>query len=502
MKTLLKAAGIGAALLGLVLVVNTARFRSRQVAVAPVEGVAVDAAAAAERLAGAIRCRTVSVSEQGPVPAEALDALRRHLEASFPLTHRQLEREAVAEHSLLYTWKGSDPSLKPVLLMAHMDVVPVEPGTEARWTHPPFSGQVAGGFVWGRGALDDKGALLGTLEGVEALLARGFAPERTVLLAFGHDEEVLGSGARAIAARLRARGVGLEAVLDEGSGLMDGFVPGLAAPVGLIGLAEKGYLSIELTATARGGHSSMPSKPSAIGRLARAITRLEARPVPGGIDGPVRLLLDRLGPELPLLQRIALANLWLFGGVLEHAMARSPAVDALQRTTTAVTMVRGGVKENVLPAQATAVVNFRVRPGDLTEGLLAHVREVVDDPGLSITVLSESPPSPVSPAEGSGYSGLEAAVREVFEGAPVAPTLVIGATDSRHFVSLARGVYRFAPLRVRTEDLARIHGTDERVGVEDHARGIRFFARLIERWTGSHVGALHDPDFPNLGELH
>ena len=485
LKRVLLALGGVILVLAAVLVVRTLGFTSRQVAAEPADPFPVDTAAAAERLAGALRIRTVSLSDTAPPPAAELAAVHGYLRERFPRVHSALRREGVG-NALFLTWQGSDPSLRPVLLMGHLDVVPVEPGTEGAWTRPPFGGVVADGYVWGRGALDDKAGARGVLEAVEGLLAQGFRPRRTVLLAFGADEEVGGrQGAARVAERLRREGVRLEWVLDEGGAVTEGLMPGVEAPVALVGVAEKGYASVEMVARGEGGHSSMPPRSTAVGVLSRAVTRLEEHPLPGEIRGATGLLFDYAGPEMPFGMRLAFANRWLFGPLIERQLAASPSTDATLRTTTAATMFEGSARDNVLPARARAVVNFRILPGDSVAGVLEHVREVVDDPRVEARALGfASEPSPVSSTESEAWRVLQRSIRQVFPDAVVAPYLVVGATDARYFHGLSESVYRFLPLRMTGEDLERMHGTDERVGVADYARAVRFYAQLLRNGAG------------------
>lgn len=480
MKKILLVLLLGLVALASVVSVRAARYGLPREAVKPAPVVAVDAGAAA-RLAGAIRIPTVSRGEGAAPDSAAFAALHEHLRAQFPRVHAALAREAVAGHSLLYTWTGSEPSLPPLLLVAHMDVVPVEPGTEAAWTHPPFAGAVGGGHVWGRGALDDKASVVGILEAVEMLLGEGFRPRRTVLLAFGHDEEVGGRGAQAIAALLKARGVRPEMVLDEGGAVTVGLVPGVRPDVALVGIAEKGYVSVELTAGARGGHSSMPPARGAIGRVARAVARLEEEPMPARLDGVGTALFPHVGQDLPFGQRAAFANLWLTRPLVARVLAGAPSTNAAIRTTAAPTIFQAGTKDNVLPAQARAVVNFRILPGDSVAGVLAHVRRVVDDPQVRVRAAAElvSPPSPVSPIDGEPFRMLSRAVRQARPGTVVAPYLVVGATDARHYAALSPHVFRFLPVRMTGEDLDRMHGTDERISVRDYEDAVRFYRLLV-----------------------
>jgi carboxypeptidase PM20D1 len=470
-------------LLAAVLVVNTLRQGSRQVVVPALPPMAVDKAAVAESMALAVRAKTVSGLLDPAGVAVEFDALHAHLQKRYPLVHAAMEREVVGAHSLLYTWKGSDAQAKPILLLAHQDVVPVAPGTESLWKKPPFAGVVEDGMVWGRGTLDNKSNLISQMEAAEMLLAAGFKPRRTVYLAFGHDEEVGGKlGAVPMAALLKQRGVKLEYVLDEGSVVTEGILPGVAQPLALIGLAEKGNVSLRLTAQAPPGHSSMPpgAGKSAIGMLSAALARLDKSPVPGGIQGAAADLFVTLAPELPFGQRLAMSNLWLFKPLVEGMLEKGAATNAMMRTTTALTIVNAGNKENVLPGKAEAVVNFRILPGDTSESIIAHVKKVIDDDRIEVAPLSAAAePSGLSSSKAEAFGIVERTIREVFPDALVAPSLVLVGTDSRHFEGVAGQTYRFMPIRFKSEDLARLHGTDERISVDQLADMVRFYHRLL-----------------------
>lgn len=450
----------------------------------------MDEATVAAHLAEAIRFPTVAHEDPELFDAAAFEGLRDWLVEAYPLAHASLERELIGAGSLLYTWPGSDPSLLPLVLMGHLDVVPVDPGTEGEWTHPPFEGVVSDGFVWGRGALDDKVSVVTILEAVEALLGEGFVPARTVHLAFGHDEEVGGlNGARVVAEALDARGMGRAAlVVDEGGILSQGFMPGVEAPVALVGVAEKGFLSLELSVRSEGGHSSMPPRETAISILARAITRLEEQPFPSRLDGAARQMLDAVGPHMAFPARVGLANLWLFEPVVRAGLLASPSTAAMVRTTTAPTIIQAGIKENVLPITARATVNFRILPGETRETVTAHVREIVSDPRIEIAQATPfaTDPSPVSDPEGPGFRLVAAAARQATAdpSLAVSPYLVVGGTDSRYYAERADSVLRFMPVLIRPGDLSRVHGTDERVSTTDLATAVRFFHALIRGSDG------------------
>lgn len=442
---------------------------------------------AVERFAGSLRFPTISHGDPGLFQAEPFLAFRTYLEETFPGVHNHLTLETVGEYSLLYTWQGSNPTLDPMVLMAHSDVVPVEPGTEAEWSYPPFAGRVVEEEVWGRGAMDDKASLLGILESAETLVERGFRPRRTLIFAFGHDEEIGGlAGARAMADLLRERGIRPAFVLDEGMAIVEGTLPGVEGPVALIGLAEKGYISIRLSVEVQGGHSSTPPAATAVGLISGAVSRLEENPMPSRLEGPSRMLLETVAPDMPFGMRLVMANLWLFEGTVSRLMIQSPETAAAVRTTTAPTLLRAGVKDNILPRQAFAVVNFRILPGDTSEDVLDHARTVVGDSRVKIDIYQGPPtePSPVSSVDGLGYREVRAAVMEVFPGTAVAPFLTLGGTDSKHFVEVAEDVYRFAPLRYRPELAGGVHGMDERMPVGDYLDMVRFYTRLMERVGG------------------
>ena len=437
----------------------------------------------AQRLGRAIQFQTISYEDPAQFDHDAFTGLHHFLEAAFPRVHAALTRETVGRYSLLYTWRGQDPALPPVVILGHLDVVPIEAGTEGEWACPPFGGLVDGGFVWGRGALDMKSAVLGVLEAAEALLATGSCPRRSVLFAFGEDEEVGGwNGAMQLVALLRARGIQPEYVLDEGLTISEGIVPNVRRPVALIGIAEKGYRSLELSVEVGGGHSSMPPRETAIGILSAAIARLERHPMPVRLTRPAAQTMACLAGEMPPAMRLIAANQRLLGPLIARMIARSPSGAATVRTTTAPTIFQAGVKENVLPTRARGVVNFRLLPGDTIASVIDYVRRTVADPRVQVveTGAFRSDPSPVSDTASSGFQAVERAIAHVYPGVAVAPGLVLVGSDSRHYAQLGCPCYRFSPLWHRTEDLGRIHGVNERIGIDHYARAVEFYTELIQ----------------------
>ena len=472
-------------LLAAILLFNVFSHGSRQIEVAAVPRAAVDQGAAA-RLSEAIRFQTISNFLNPEQGAEALRGLRAHIENSFPAFHAAAKRELVGGHSLLYTWQGSDPKAAPIALLAHQDVVPVAPGTEKDWQQPPFDGVIADGYIWGRGSWDDKGNLYAMLEAAEQMARQGFAPKRTVYFAFGHDEEVAGTrGAKAIAALLASRGIKLDFLLDEGLLITDGIMKGLDKPAALIGIAEKGYATLVLTAQATPGHSSMPPRQTAIGMMSAALARLEDHRLPMQIRGTVSEMFDTLAPEMSGFNRVVLSNLWLFKPLLLREFEKTGPTEATVRTTTALTIFNAGDKDNVLPGNASATVNFRLIPGDTQASVIDHVRATVRNERIAVAPFpGNTDPPPVTGIAGPSYRMLNRTIREIFPDVIVAPGLMVAATDSRHFTGVTDTILRFSPVRATSDDLKRFHGTNERISVEGYADMIRFYRRLIENSAG------------------
>ncbi len=465
-----------------VLVANTVRKSSQQIAVAPVSPVAIDEQAAAQRLGAAVRLQTIASATDADRSAEAFRALHDLIAKSFPAFHAAAKREIVGNYSLLYTWEGSDPKAAPVALLAHQDVVPIAPGTEGDWQVPPFSGEVKDGFIWGRGSWDDKGNLFAMLEAVEQLAKEGFRPKRTVYLAFGHDEEVSGKrGASAISKLLQSRGVRLDFVFDEGLLITEGILKGIDKPVALIGVAEKGYVTLDLSTTATPGHSSLPPRDTAIGKLSAALARLENNPFPAAIKGVMRETLETAAPDMNFGSRVALSNLWLLEPLVRMQLEKAPQTAAAIRTTTAITIFNAGNAENVLPGRAVATVNFRLLPGETEDGVIARVKSIIADDRIKVTPKpGNTNPPPVTSTATPNYQAVNRTIREIFPDTIVVPGLMVAATDSRNYLDVTDNIFRFSPVRATSEDLKRFHGTNERLSVTNYADMIRFYRRLMQ----------------------
>ena len=468
-------------LLIIAVTINTLRQGSKQLTVTPVAAFQLDEVAAAGRLAKSLRFQTISSLDPANQALGEFNQLHAHLAQAFPLIHSKLKRETIGAASLLYTWEGSDAKAKPIMLMAHQDVVPIAPDTEKNWQQAPFDGVIKDGYVWGRGAWDDKGNLFAMMEAVETLLQNGFVPRQTIYLAFGHDEEVGGlQGAMQIAKVLKTRGVKFDYILDEGLLITEGILKGLAPSAALIGIAEKGYVTVQLGLDATPGHSSMPTQKTAIGMMSVALARLEEQQFPGEIRGVAQEMFETIAPEMQGLNRVLLSNLWLFKPLVQHELSKASATNATLRTTTALTTIHAGNKDNVLPGHIDATVNFRTLPGDTQASVLQHVKKALANEDIQLTVSKgNSESSQISSINSAAYYTLNKTIREVFANTIVAPGLMLGGTDSRHFEGLSENVFKFSPVRATADDLPRFHGTNERISIKNYAEMIRFYHQLL-----------------------
>lgn len=464
-----------------ILLFNTFRFKSRQVPVAQVGQPDINEKAI-QHLSQTVRYKTISYDEVSQIdPAPFLD-FAKFLKTTYPVVDASLERKVINNYSLLYKWQGKNPDLKPVVLVAHYDVVPVDENSLKEWIEEPFSGAIQKGFIWGRGTMDDKQAVTAIMEATELLLKEGFQPERTFYFAFGHDEEIGGfTGSKAIVSFFRQSDVQAEYVLDEGLSITRKVVPGIEKDLALIGISEKGFLTVDLSLNLVGGHASMPQKETAIEIMGRAILNLRENQPPPRICEPVEKFLEYVGPEMPFPQKIVFANRWLFKKVILSLYGKRPAGNVAVRTTTAPTIFKSGHKSNVLPDNATATINFRILPGETTDGIMKHINKVIKDERITITARPlGSEPSPVSSIEHYGFTTIAKTVRENFPDVLVSPSLFVGASDARHYTVLSENVYRFSPQIATTEDLTRFHGVNERISVEGFRNFIRFYYRFIK----------------------
>jgi len=476
MKKILKFAGILLLVLVAIVLVNTFRFGHPIPKKAALNQPPINDSAIAH-MQEAIRIKTISYADTIPIDTAAYLRFRQFLETAYPLVHQKLNRQIFHDFSYLFTWKGTNPSLKPYVLMAHTDVVPVEGSTENKWTHAPFGGEVADGQIWGRGAADDKGSAITILEAAEGLLRKNFIPERTIYLSFGHDEEIIGGiGARSIANWFKENNIHPELVLDEGGEITLEQFPGLNRPIAAIGVAEKGYLSFELSVEKTGGHSSMPENETAIDILTKALVNLREKQMPYHVTAPMADLLARIGPGLPFMERMAISNQWLFGSLLRKKFESDHVTNSLFHTTIVPTIITTGVKDNVIPTRAVAIVNCRNLPVDKQDDVIAFMKKQINDDRIHIkSFKANGEASPITVTDGPAFKKVEEISYKVMPDVIPVPYLLMGGTDSKHFSAVSDGVLKFVP----SIDTKGYHGIDERLSLEDYKRMIFFYTLII-----------------------
>jgi carboxypeptidase PM20D1 len=467
------------AVLLVIIVVKTLLFKSLQfkAEAANVPGFGDESVG---RFSKAIRFPTVSLSPESPIDSAAFSTYLDFIDESYPLIKSKLKKEIFNSFSLLYTWDGTNSSLKPMILMAHMDVVPA--GDTASWEKGPFSGENDGTYIWGRGTLDDKAGMISILEAVEKLLSEGFVPERTLMLSFGHDEELTGvNGAKTIASALKARGIEPEFVLDEGLDITVGMVPMMKKPVALIGTSEKGYMSVNLSVEMPGGQSSIPEFETAIIVLNQAIYNIVNNPMDTEISGAISDFVRYIGPEMPFYARAIFANKWLLKGIILNIYTGTPSGNASVRTTGTPTIFHSGIKDNVVPTSAEATVNFRILPGETSAEVLDYLENVISDDRVKIEVLKDIlyEPAPVSPSDVQGFNYIFTALKQIYPEAVASPAMMLASSDSKFFSVVTSNIYRFVPCVVTSEDMVRIHGLNERYRIADFKKGIGFYYQLI-----------------------
>jgi len=436
------------------------------------------------RLSEVLKFKTISNQDPEKFEPEAFIKMQSYLEQTFPLFFSSLEKEVVNQYSIIMKWPGKNPALKPILFMAHQDVVPVPEENIAAWSKPPFGGVIDDKYIWGRGALDDKSSLTGIFEAVTFLLKENFQPQRTFYFVFGHDEEVGGiEGAAKIAELMKSRGIELEFTLDEGGIISRDMLSGVEPDVALVGIAEKGYVSLKLSLQQEGGHSSMPPKQTVIGTLSQAIVDLEANPMPADLNKSI-MLFDKVGPYMAFGKRLLFANTWFFRPLIERALGSKKTTNAMIRTTTAATIFNSGIKENVLPTNATAIVNFRILPGDTPEKVKQHVIDSIDNPEIKVTeTIAGRHPSRLSDPESASFQLLNNTIHQANgdgNALIVAPFLVMAGTDSKYFEELSENVYRFLFNYATPDDIKRIHSVNERISIDNYTKVIRFYYLLIK----------------------
>lgn len=461
-----------------VALIRTLAFRPQPLPPAETSPVELDEAKIVEDMSAMIRCRTVSDRNDRKVDWAEFDRFRDLLAERFPLIHEKCACERIGKSGVLYHLRGKS-NAAPSVCMAHYDVVPVD---ESGWEKPAFDGIVEDGSLWGRGTLDTKGTLCGVMEALELLLTKGYVPENDLYLSFSGDEEIAGPSCPAIVEELRARGVKPALVVDEGGAVVDHVFPGVPGQCALIGIAEKGNVSMDLSMVSQGGHASTPPPHTILGQLSQAVVDIESHPFPRQITPPVAGMFDTLGRHSTFVYRMIFANLWLFAGVLDMICKKSGGeLNAMMRTTVAATRMQGSDAYNVLPPKASLGLNLRLLGHDSIESATTYLKKVIGNDRIDICLVDGSQPSACSVTEGEGWDKLSSAIRQTWPEAIVSPYLMMAGSDSRHYCAISQHVYRFSAMHLSREERAMIHGHNERVPIATLVKTAEFYVRLLKQ---------------------
>lgn len=460
------------------LLIRALRFSPKKKKPADVQPITYDARKAGEHLGAMISCRTVSCRDESMMDWAEYDRFVALLGEMYPAAMAQLSFERAGKTGLIYRWKGSSAE-KPVVLMAHYDVVPAK---AEEWSFDPFSGEIRDGVVLGRGALDTKSTLCAIFEAVEKLCAQNYTPANDIYLCFSGTEEIAGEGAYAIVDKLRADGVRPYITVDEGGAIVTGAFPGVKQPCAVVGISEKGQMAIRLSVKSGAGHASAPPKNDAFSQLARAIAALEKHPFKPRMTEATSQLFRTLGRYSNFGLRVVFGNLRLFTPLLcKLARSLGNDVNALMRTTCVFTMAGGSEASNVLPSEAWATCDVRILSGSTGSDVLEHFRKVIDNENVVIEPIFTVEPSPCSPAEGHAWEAVSDSVSETWPQALVSPYLMMARSDSSVYTGICPNVYRFAPMEMSGEERAMIHGIDEQIPAIKVAKAAEFYERLIRK---------------------
>ncbi len=438
----------------------------------------VDGSTACAVLGKAIRFKTISHQDPTQTEWNEFAGLADLFAQAYPLCETYRIKEGVGTYNLVYCFNSENSDALPILLTAHLDVVGAR---EQAWSHPPFSGIIEKGFLYGRGSFDCKGQAVAILSAFESLLTAHKKPNQTYYVAFGCDEECNGSslGASTIASYFEQQGLRFAFVLDEGGVVSQRYIKGFDQDIAVVGVAEKGYMDVQLSAQCSAGHSSTPAFPTALGMVSQAVYRLENHAMPARLTAPVKAMLYSLGAQGTFLYRLLFLNLWITRPLLVWIFSKNPTLNALVRTTVAPTMMQASNQSNVIAEQASATVNIRLLPTQSQTEVLAWMQRIIANPKVDLKVLRFTPPSEISPSQGEAFSRLEKTIITCFDRALVTPYLMLGATDARKYQNLSPYIYRFTPMLMAKNEVARMHGVDERISEENIKHAVSFYTALI-----------------------
>ena len=471
---------LGIIILGIValIIIRTLLFTPKSNVQADTDEVSFDSDKAVNSLCELVRCKTVSNSDPSLEDDEEFSRLIDMLPSLYPKVFEKCTFFMFPDRGLLFKWEGKKHD-NPAVMMAHYDVVPAN---EEAWDKPAFEAIIEDGKIWGRGTLDTKVTFNGILSAADHLMKEGFVPENDVYFAFSGGEEVNGAGAVHIVDYFEKNKINLAFVVDEGGAVVENVFPGVKAPCGLIGIAEKGMMNVQYKVKSPGGHASAPKPGSPLVALSRAVTKIEDNPFKAHITAPVAKLFDTLGRHSTFLYRMIFANLWLFSPILDLICKKSGGeLNALMRTTVAFTQASGSSACNVIPPEASVVSNMRLNPKDNIKKAMTYLEKTVNDPNVEISLIGGMEPSRISRTDCPEYEKVASAVSSTWGGCLVAPYLMVQCSDSRHYGRISDKVYRFSAMDLTSEERATIHGNNERIRIETALRAVEFYIRLMKK---------------------
>jgi len=467
-----------AVILLLVIIIRTLNFKPKSSVKFLEEEVNFNGEKAVENLRELVRFKTVSYKDSDLENNEEFERFIAKLPELYPNVFKKCSFAQLPDRALLFKWEGKNHNA-PTVLMAHYDVVPVN---EELWDKPAFEAILEDGVVWGRGTLDTKVTVNGVLYSAETLILNGFIPENDIYFAFSGGEEINGNGASNIVDFFEQNNIEPALVVDEGGAVVENVFPGVSAPCGLIGIAEKGMMDVKYTCKSGGGHASAPKPHTPVGELSAACCNMENNPFKSHLTKPVAEMFDTLGRHSNFLYRMIFANLWAFSGVLDMICKKSGGeLNALMRTTVAFTQMSGSKAANVIPPEASMVSNIRLNPNDTMDSALEYIKKTVNNPNIEISAIYGMNPSRISQTECEAWNKVASAVASTWKGSIVSPYLMVQCSDSRHYGRISDKVYRFSAMDLTSEERATIHGNNERIRIETIKSAVEFYIRLIKQ---------------------
>lgn len=468
-----------------VIIYNTISLKTKQILVEEVEERGIRALAI-QHLAEAVRIKTIAATKHAEFDSASFNQFLLLLESCYPNVEESLEKSIFNRYSHLYKWQGRNEQLKPILLLAHIDVFPALHDRIDQWTAPPFAGEIISGSLWGRGTLSGKVNAIGILEAIEMLLMEGFTPERTIYLTIGHDKTIGGiQGAKAIAENMQTTGIEPALVIDEGFSISRGLIPGILTDVAQIGIAETGFVSLELTIDHEKGSSTDLQQLLETVAIERVIDRLKENPIPPEITKPVKQFIDFAGPEMRFRTKMLYANDYLFRSAILNLLRQSEAMYGKVQTGMIPSLLDMGIIENANSANDFSTVNYRILPGSSVDDIKEKVANTIHDERISVSVKPiYANPILISAIDSREYRYINQSIREIFPYVICLPDLCTSATDSRHFSEICNKIYRFSPVRLNPENNQSIYGVNEHIPIEEFNEVVRFYIRLIENSSG------------------